>query len=235
MTGEKTYSQRGEDGILAKIVTQLKIQTPGWCCEFGAWDGIHLSNVYRFIKEDGWSGVMIEANLAKFKQLEYNMQGFPVWCYNNYVNLDTRLNSILAQSPIPEDFDVLSMDIDSYDYWVWASLTYDPKIVILEYNSNWAGRVTVPYDPAMKFDQTQYYGASAAAFEDLGEKKGYELVAVVPYINLIFVKKGLNQGHFPPIDLGQGGHIMSPHYGPMTEEQEKKLIYNPAYRWEDQI
>ena len=39
------YSQYGEDGIIAKIFDILDIKS-GYVCEFGAWDGIHLSNTY---------------------------------------------------------------------------------------------------------------------------------------------------------------------------------------------
>lgn len=39
----------------------------------------------------------------------------------------------LKQTDIPNDFELLSIDIDSYDYQVWKSLkVYKPKIVIIE-------------------------------------------------------------------------------------------------------
>lgn len=37
---------------------------------------------------------------------------------------------------MPKDFDILSIDIDSCNYQVWASIKeYSPKIVIIEVNS----------------------------------------------------------------------------------------------------
>lgn len=229
---KKVYSHRGEDGMIDALLSSINIQK-GWCCEFGAWDGIHLSNVYKRIRE-GWNAILIEGDEKKFEHLSWNMRNYPgVHCHNSFVDLEeNRLNTILSHYPIPEDFDLLSIDIDSWDYWIWASLTYDPKIVVIEYNSNWSGRVTVPYDRTRKFHYTQYFGASAEALADLGEKKGYDLVAIVPYSNLIFLKSGLNRD-WKPVDLRLGKHIQSPHHAPMTEEEEKSLIYDPPYRWED--
>lgn len=42
------FSQSGEDGVLDFILSKLS-KLDNWCVEFGAWDGIHLSNTYYFI------------------------------------------------------------------------------------------------------------------------------------------------------------------------------------------
>ena len=47
------------------------------------------------------------------------------------------LDDLLKQTDIPNDFDILSIDIDTYDYQVWKSLkVYKSKIVIIEINSS---------------------------------------------------------------------------------------------------
>ena len=41
------YSQNGEDGIISEILKRLNLdQKKLWCVEFGAWDGMHLSNTF---------------------------------------------------------------------------------------------------------------------------------------------------------------------------------------------
>ena len=61
-----TYSQGGEDGIIAKILSLLP-ETDGWCVEFGAWDGIHLSNVRKLILEKRYRAVLIEGDSYRTK------------------------------------------------------------------------------------------------------------------------------------------------------------------------
>ena len=55
---EDSYSQHGEDVLLAKIVAGVKA---GVCLEVGAHDGISLSNTFLFEKR-GWSCVLVEPN-----------------------------------------------------------------------------------------------------------------------------------------------------------------------------
>jgi hypothetical protein len=41
---------------------------------------------------------------------------------------------------VPKEFDLLSIDIDSTDLWIWRALGeagYRPRVLIIEYNRNW--------------------------------------------------------------------------------------------------
>ena len=52
------YSENGEDGILLYILKKTKLiknSSPLWCCEFGAWDGIHGSNTFNLVKNYNFS------------------------------------------------------------------------------------------------------------------------------------------------------------------------------------
>ncbi len=85
----------------------------------------------------------------------------------------------------PTEFDVLSIDIDGADYFIWESLeNFKPRIVVIEFNP------TVPNDvifvQAKNMDVNQ--GASLLALVMLGKKKGYELLCVT-VCNAIFVMK----------------------------------------------
>lgn len=78
------YSQNGEDGLVAKVLSMLP-ERDRWCVEFGAWDGVHLSNVRKLLLEDGYSGVLIEGDKARCDQIAGNYAavstgGVPLCC-----------------------------------------------------------------------------------------------------------------------------------------------------------
>lgn len=134
------YSQNGEDGLLETLLKDMKIDS-GYCCEFGAGNGLTSSNT-RALIERGWTSLQIEASGKLFNELISNMSNFKnVYCENRFIskesNNENSLNTLLSKYNFPKDFDVLSIDIDSYDYEVWESLiNYSPKIVIIEVNTS---------------------------------------------------------------------------------------------------
>jgi hypothetical protein len=187
-----TYSQYGEDGILAECLSRISVSTEldKWCVEFGAWDGVYLSNTCKLIREDGYSAVLIEGDADRFKELQRNLPEDRVLKFCRWVSLsgEGRLETILAETPIPQDFDVLSIDIDSCDWHVWHSIeAYRPKIVCIEFNPTIPNCVSY-VQPA---DFTIRHGNSARALCDLAAQKGYDLVAATD-VNLIFVEAALS-------------------------------------------
>lgn len=198
---DKGASQGGEDGALNEVFRRLGIGR-GWFVEFGAWDGIHCSNTYALVQK-GWRGVYIEADPERYTQLEHNMAS----CGDRVIGLCRfvrvggvdSLDEILSSTGIPLDFDLLSIDIDSNDYWVWESVhRHKPKVVIIEYNCNFhAGESkSIPYTEKPEWDGTLFYGASAAALVKLGRSKGYTLVGHTAGLNLIFVLNEWIPGKF---------------------------------------
>jgi len=180
------HSQNGEDGVIGKI---LEILPAGdqWCVEFGAWDGRYLSNTWNLIENKGFSAVLIEGNPGKFGELRENCSAFPgVIPLNRFVGFTEKdgLDAILAETPIPRDFDLLSIDIDGNDYHVWKAVTlYRPKSVCIEYNPTIPTEVHFVQDA----DPSVSQGNSLRALTELGKSKGYELVSVLP-LNAIFVR-----------------------------------------------
>lgn len=184
-------SQSGEDGIIEKILETLG-ETDGWCVEFGAWDGKHLSNTYNLTENKGYSAVLIEANPEKFTTLDKTYKNKPeIVTLNAFVGFDEddNLDTLLEPTAIPETFDVLSIDIDGNDYHVFAAMTrYKPKIVVVEFNH------TIPshIDFVQEKNPSVAQGASLAAMIRLGKSKGYEAVATTR-TNVLFV----DERYFP--------------------------------------
>ena len=225
---KRIWSQKGEDGMIEKLFQVLEI-TNGHVVELGAWDGIHYSNVYNLINQ-GWSGTLIEGDEIKFNSLCENMGEFSdITTVQKMITLEVgnTLNEVLEYCKVPKDFDILSLDVDGCDYWIWKDLYFKPKVVVAEYNSNWENSVTVPYNKTHVWDGTQFFGASATALNSLAISKGYDLIGHCPYSNLFFVDSELNNGRFKILDLEEGFHVSKNHHKTMSSAQVDSLVFDP--------
>jgi len=181
------HSQCGEDGVLDRLFAILGGRTR-WAVELGAADGVWFSNTRNLIANHGWSAVLIECEGASFSRLRENYRDRPdIHCVQRRVTTrsaggDT-LEAILRGTPIPEEFDLLSIDVDGNDYHVWNSLVaYRPRVVVVEFNP------TIPSEVAfVQVDDADLnQGASLRALVELGNRKGYRLAAATSW-NAIFV------------------------------------------------
>ena len=180
------FSQFGEDGVIKYLLMTLKdlgIELSYRCCEFGAWDGKHLSNTMNLISNDNFEGVLIEADSLKYVDLLRNTGDLKVLALNEFVEpKGNTLEEILSRNSIPNDLDVLSIDIDGSDYQILESLNeLRPKIIVIEYNPS------VPLDFVYINPDGLSRGSSALALTNLAKVKGYTLVHRTS-VNLIFMK-----------------------------------------------
>jgi len=181
----RVTSQNGEDGILAKALEVIG-RTDQWCVEFGGWDGMHCSNTYSLIKDKGYRGIYIEGHPGRFETLRKNFADndrvIPIKAWVGFEREDG-LDAILRGTPIPRDFDVLSVDIDGNDYHVWQAVReYKPKLVVIEYNATIPDEVEFIQPRDLSVTQ----GTSLLSMTKLAKDKGYELIATTR-CNAIFV------------------------------------------------
>ena len=178
------YSQHGEDGIIEEIFYRLKDFTDNQYCEFGAWDGIHLSNVQALIKKKISKALLIEPDKKKFIELCKNNPNPSIIKLNTFVGLEeeNKIDTLLSQNNFDINFDFLSIDVDSIDYYIFKSLNiYKPKLICIEYNP------TIPND--VDFVQKNYsanQGASALSLIKLAKTKNYYPVCTTE-TNLFFI------------------------------------------------
>lgn len=191
------YSQNGEDGLIEEIFSRLGI-TGGFVVEFGAADGLWLSNSARWWKDeaDNFKALLIEPREEAYGELLKNI-GPNAVAQNRFVSPDKDsddfLEKIFAEVGVPKDLELLSIDVDSCDYAIWESLQgWNPKVVIVEGNSGFGAHTL-----HVSLDN----GSSAASLVELGARKGYSLAAHCG--NCIFVRNDL----FP--HLGMGNHSLA--------------------------
>ena len=185
---KKIYSQFGEDGILLEILNRLKNKNlDKWCVEFGAKDGISYSNTYNLIKHYNYNAVLIEGDKKYFKKLSKNLPQKNIIKINKFVNFSgpNNLDEILGSTVIPENFDILSIDIDGCDFYIFESLIkYKPKIVCIEFNHLIPNSIEFVQKKDFKIKQ----GSSAKSLIKLAGKKDYKLVGS-SFSNLFFIDK----------------------------------------------
>jgi len=181
-------SQYGEDGIIARIFELIGARNK-WCVEFGASNGQYLSNTWDLIHNQEWSAVLAEGNEGRAARLAEHYAGRvgEVFVWPGFVGWhdSNSLDAILSETPIPRDFDLLSVDIDGNDWHVWQAVAgYRPRLVIIEFNPSCSNQFYFVQDADPAVNQ----GASLLAFIELAKFKGYELAATT-YANAFFVVK----------------------------------------------
>jgi hypothetical protein len=233
------YSQNGEDGILLYLFSLLGT-TGRRFVEFGIGDGKQCNSANLSINF-GWSGLLLEANEKQaIAAQEYYRQTLPPSSDRVHVLAakvtPENINNLLSTHGMTGDIDLLSIDIDGNDYWVWQSITIlQPRVVVIEYNPSFGPTesMTVVNDP--NFDRLAkhplgyYHGASLAALEKLGQAKGYILAGCDSSgTNAFFVRQDVATGKVAPVTVANaffpGYHrlrVMS------QEEQFKQIAHYP--------
>lgn len=178
---KKIYAQFGEevyfDYIFSKIGTKNK-----FVVDFGAGTlNSGLSNS-RYLLENGWNGLLMDGNPEE----ENHIIKREFITAENIVSLFDKYN-------VPEELDLLSIDIDGNDFWVLKSILeskYSPRVIINEFNGCLAEgyRQVMKYNPNHSWGNNDYYGASFEAFKHLLNEAGYTLILQVATTNMIFVK-----------------------------------------------
>ena len=207
--GFGVYSGGDEDGIILLLLAATGT-TNRTCAEIGA-GAPRGANTTNLIVNWGWRGLLIEANEAQsamttefYARQPRVDQRFVTVC-RSWVTVDN-VNDLFTHNGFDGKLDLLSLDIDGVDYWIWDALTIvRPGIVVVEVQDIWGAEeaVTVPYrdlfdeGPASGFN---YCGASLAAWVKLNRRKGYRLVGATPEgLNAFFVREDLAADALPEV------------------------------------
>ena len=165
-------SQDGEDGVIAEIFNRIG-EGNKTCCEFGAWDGKHLSNTYTLWHDKNWSAFLIEGEKDRVENFKNEYSSFENVCIEERfvaVSGDNSLETILTEMGCKSEIDLLSIDIDSDDCAIFSEMKITPRLVVIEYNP------TIPPQIELIQKSGNYMGASAKSIVEAGKKKGYSLV-----------------------------------------------------------
>ena len=186
-------SQQGEDGILREIFFRIGTGER-YFAEFGVQDGSEC-NTALLASEYGWHGLYIEADEEDAKAVRERWSQRPdITVRREFVTAEN-VAQLFTESGIPADLDLLSIDIDGNDYWVWKALgSYRPRVVVIEYNAAYPPPVKwiMAYDPSHCWDGTTHFGASLSAYTVLASRLGYALIGTDSHgVNAFFLRRDL--------------------------------------------
>ena len=181
------WSQHGEDGIIREIFNIIEPKYKQFV-EIGA--HFHEANCIRLKQDDHWNGFYFD-DFHHFPPLGFYKQ----WVSVENIN---QLFDSLSAAGIQLDFDVLSLDVDGVDWYLWNALDikWQPGLVIVECNEQLGitDDKVIRYDENFRWDGSRYFGASALAWINLGNKKGYTLLYIEDSgTNMFFIRNDLRE------------------------------------------
>jgi hypothetical protein len=213
--GFKVFSQADEDGILLYIFSIIGTINKR-CVEIGAGKGVEC-NTANLIINHGWYGLLIDGDKTnikkgrKYYKTNPHTSLFPPVLEHAWITREN-VNQVLESQDFKGEIDLLSIDVDGIDYWIWEAIDIvTPRVVAIEYQDIIGPEkaLTIPYIEnfnATKYPMTNgmpnYCGASLPAMVKLAKKKGYRLVGCNRYgYNAFFIKNSLAQNEIPEISI----------------------------------
>lgn len=210
-TGFRIFSQFDEDGIILFLLGVVGIG-PAKFVEVGGGDGVGASNCANLALNLGFDGLFIDGNQDLVKKgvkfyAEHPDTSFYPPQFRHALVTKRNINEILSEAELEGEIDLLSIDIDGNDYWIWEAIEcVQPRIVVVETHVEFGLRsIVVPYkedfvwQPGM---HPHYLGASPVAMTKLADQLGYRLVGANRFgFNVFYLRKDLGSDRMPEIDV----------------------------------
>jgi len=194
------YSQNGEDGIIEEIFNRIG-STNKFFVEFGAWNGLQNNTTYLLLKD--WRGLWIEFEPSGLRHIERKFVSLiekKQLLIKKALVTPENIDALLREAGAPRVLDLLSIDIDGNDYWVWKALKeFQPRVLVIEYNALFRSELpwVMKYTEGYHNNRTSHFGASLKSLENLGKEKGYELVGCDFHgVNAFFVRSDITMSKF---------------------------------------
>jgi hypothetical protein len=224
----KSFAQNNEDQLIIDIFIKKNIKS-GLFVEFGAWDGVHLSNC-KLLADHNWSGFFVEGNSFRFEECKKNYKdNNKIKVLNKFIDERYTLNDLIKDNNINE-VDVLSIDIDGKDLTELKRLNLvKPKVIIIEFNS------TISFDVECE-DDIGGNGSSYLSINNYLSKNNYELINFTQ-CNLIFIEKDFNSNENKKVEIIQMIEKLRPirlgfnNFGEMFFIENKKIVKKEFYKF----
>ena len=189
-TGFRVFSQFDEDGVVLFLLGAAGLGTRRFV-DLGAGDGTTSSNCANLALNLGFHGVFVDARGREVERGRRFYSAHPdtrerppvfVEAFLTRENVD----EVVTRAGIEGDVDLLSIDVDGNDYWLWEALScVSPRFVVVETHTELGLEDHVmPYDQAFDWRTAPpgtKIGASPVAMTALAGRLGYRLVGANAY------------------------------------------------------
>ena len=133
--GYKVYSQNDEDGIIQEIFRRIGVTNKTFI-EFGVQNGLESNCHYLLFQ--GWNGLWMDGDGEAIREIQKRF--YPVLktgqlaCKRAFITRGN-INQLISEQGFSGEIDLLSIDVDGNDYYIWEAVTaVSPRVVIIEYN-----------------------------------------------------------------------------------------------------
>jgi hypothetical protein len=208
-TGFRVFSEFDEDGV---VLFGLAVggSPHRRFVDIGAGDGVFASNTANLALNLGFDGLFVDASAPRvergrrFYSRHPDTTLRPPAFVRAFVTRENA-NDLLTEAGFAGDIDLLSIDIDGNDYWIWQALDcINPRFVIVEAmpelgREDWV----MPYEPDFdaRTSARTRMGASPAAMTRLAESLGYRTVGANLYgFNILYARNDVAEV-LPTIEL----------------------------------
>lgn len=177
----QVFSQFGDDGIIQWLTSVLPFVNKTFV-EFGV-ENYRESNTRFLLFNNYWSGFVLDGSDEHIASMqnERSYIFYDIVGKSAFITIEN-INELLKLSGFGRPLDILSIDIDGNDYWVWNAITeVDPVLIICEYNSlfGFEDPITISYKPNFVRGEKYpfaFYGVSLRSACDLAESRGYTFI-----------------------------------------------------------
>lgn len=199
----------GDSGIIKRLLDLVDAETYV-SLDFGCVDGYldgHGDSNTRYLSEFGFHTVLWN-DCPPIGRMDFR----------EFVTAEN-VNDLMLYYQVPNNLDVLSIDVDGNDFWIWKAMDAFPRVLVIEFNGSLGMEVekTIPYDPDFRYSDGDWHGASYALLKRYTEQeRGYRLVHVSKYGNMIFLRNDLR----PDLE--------TPYIPPFTPWSHARPPYSPV-------
>jgi hypothetical protein len=198
-TGLRVFSQFDEDGVILFLLAVDGFRTRRFV-DLGAGDGVIASNCANLAFNLGYHGLFVDAREAevdrgrRFYASHPDTRERPPTFVNGFVTREN-VNELVGSRGFEGEIDLLSIDLDGNDYWIWESLRcVRPRLVVIETHTELGYEdYVMPYEADFDWRRAPpgaRIGASPAAMNRLADQLGYRPVGANLYgFNVIYGRR----------------------------------------------